>query len=224
MPADISVPGEPVATLLDPAGGAEPDMPSDPRSPEQPTAETSNEASITLDERGARCEWKAFQPGRDLDEATLPGLARIPRVGDDMHVHVSTPRIWTSNLGLHRLLRADLESLDTQRCHALGRGCEDNKGGALDGEARFGAASTPRRTSDRARSDESAIRQLNGALGEADLSFEMFEGAHWCIFLLGCSCSPCNYRPNSVIERSSGGVPALLFSLSSAWSLMTATR
>jgi hypothetical protein len=71
-----------------------------------------------------------------------------------------------------------------RRSDAMGRGCEDGKGGApLDGEARFGGESTARHTSDPARSAESAVRELNGALAEAELSLEDFKEAHRSVFL-----------------------------------------
>jgi hypothetical protein len=56
---------------------------------------------------------------------------------------------------------------EVQRAHALGRGCEDDEGGApLDGEARSRPASTTQHTGDPARSAEFAVRELNGALAE----------------------------------------------------------
>src|SRR5690606_788707 len=82
------------------------------------------------------------------------------------------------------LRRGSGELPPMRRSDALGRGCEDGKGSAaFDGEARPCPAPTARRTSDPARSAESSVRQLNGALAEADLPFEMFEGVDWCIFL-----------------------------------------
>ncbi len=76
-----------------------------------------------------------------------------------------------------------------RRSDVVGGGCEDDKGSAtFDGEARLGAESTARHTSDSARSAESAVRELNGALAEADLSFEMFAGVDWSVFSGASAC------------------------------------
>jgi len=72
-----------------------------------------------------------------------------------------------------------------RRSDALGRGCEDGKGGApLDGEAWFGATPSTCSLGNAAWSDEFAVRDLNGTLFDADLSFEMFEGGA-LVHLLG---------------------------------------
>jgi hypothetical protein len=86
-----------------------------------------------------------------------------------------------------------------RRSDARGPGCEDGKGGApLDGEARPCPASTARHTNDPARSAESSVRELNGALAEADLSFEMFEGVHWSISLRAFASAEGSLRTDRV--------------------------
>src|SRR5690606_8006469 len=77
-----------------------------------------------------------------------------------------------------------------RRSDALGGGSEDGESctaANANGQARPCPAPTARYTSDPARSAEFAVRELNGALFDADLSFEVFEGVHWSIFL-GCFC------------------------------------